>query len=100
MSQSSHSPTDEILLDAYDLERIDSTERWEQEQLYEFEGFVVLEHLELLADETEQKENIDAKERLEQAREEEQNKQQLLQLEHSDLIDFLLLQTNQPLSDK
>ena len=67
--------------------------------LYEFEGFVVLEHLELLADETEQRQNIDAAEPLEQAKEGEQREQQLLQLEHYDLIDFLLLQTNQPLSD-
>ena len=60
---------------------------------------MVLEHLELLANETKQRENIEAEARLEQAREDEQNQQQLLHLEQCDLIDFLLLQTNQPLSD-
>jgi hypothetical protein len=44
MSQSSHSPTGEIQLDAYDLEKIDPRDTWAEEQLYEFEGFVVLEH--------------------------------------------------------
>jgi hypothetical protein len=91
------SPTDEALLDAYDLEKIDPRCTWEQEQLYAFEGLVVLEHLQLLSDETEQQENIDAEERLEQAKEEERREQQLLQLEQGYQIDFLLLQMNQPL---
>ena len=39
------SPRDEILLEVYKLERIYPRERWEQEQLYEIEGFVVLEQL-------------------------------------------------------
>jgi hypothetical protein len=97
-NRSSQSPTDEILLDAYDLERTDPRERWEQEQLYEFEGFVVLEHLQRLADDTEQRENVDAEEQLEQAREEERSEQQLLQLEQNDHVDFFLHQINQPLS--
>jgi hypothetical protein len=32
-------------------ERIDPRDTWEQETLYEFEGFVVLDHLHLLIDE-------------------------------------------------
>ena len=98
MSQSSHSPTDETLLDTYDLERKDRRETWEQEQLYEFEGFVVLEHLQLSADGIEQRENIDVEERLEDAREAEQSEKQLLQFELCDQIDFLLFQMNQQLS--
>jgi hypothetical protein len=35
------------LLAEYDLEKINSKERWEQEQLNELEGFVVLEQLAL-----------------------------------------------------
>ena len=77
------SPTDEALLYAFDSKRIGSRETWEREALYEFEGFVVCAHLQLLRDEVEQQENIDAEERLEQAKEEERNEQQLLQLEHS-----------------
>ena len=91
------SPSDEALLDAYDLEKIDPRDTLDQAQLYEFEGFVVLEHLQLLSDEMEQQENINAEEQLEQAKEEEQSEQQLLQLEQCDQIDFLLLQMNQPL---
>jgi hypothetical protein len=45
------SSTNEALLDAYGLQRKDPRDRWEQEQLHEFGGFVVLEHLELLSDE-------------------------------------------------
>ena len=59
---------------------------------------MILEHLQLLRDEIEQQDNIDTAERLEQAKEEERNEQELLQFEHSDHIDFLLLQTNQLLS--
>ena len=53
--ESIDSPTEEMLLDAYmyNSETIDPRDRWEQEQLYEFEGFVVLEHLQLLCDQTE-----------------------------------------------
>ena len=52
--ESIDSPTDEILPDAYNLETIDPRDRWEQEQLYEFEGSVILEHLQLLRDQIEQ----------------------------------------------
>ena len=98
ISQAEHSPTDEALLDAYNLERIDLSNTWEQKQLYEFEGFVVLENPQLLSDEIEQQANIDAEERLKQTREHEQSEQQLLQFELCDHIDHLLLQMNQPLS--
>ena len=89
-----------MLLDAYmyNLETIDPRDRWEQGQLYEFQGFVVLEHLQLLSDETEQQENIDAEERFTQANQEERSDHDLLQMEQSEHIDFLLLQLNQPLS--
>ena len=60
MSESNRSLTDEIVLDAYDLERIDPRDTREQEPLYEFEGFVVLEHLQLFSDELEHQENINA----------------------------------------
>ena len=88
----------EILLKAYNLERIDPRERWEQEQLYEIEGFAVLKHLQLMHDQTEQEEKIDGEERLGQQRQQERSEQELLQLEQCDQIDFLLLQLNQPLS--
>jgi hypothetical protein len=77
------SSTDEALLHTYDMGRIDPRDTWEQEPLYEFEGFVVLEHLQLLIDKIEQQENIDAEELLEQAKEEERNERELLQLEYS-----------------
>ncbi|CAF0901538.1 unnamed protein product [Didymodactylos carnosus] len=97
--ESIDSPTDDMLLDSYmyNLETIDPRNRWEQEQLYEFEGFVVLEHLQFLSDQTEQQENINAEERFAQTKLEEQNDQELLQLEQNERIDFLLLQMNQPL---
>ena len=91
-------PNDDALLDEYYLESIDARHTWEQEQLHEYEGFVVLEQLQLLNNEKEQQENIAAEERLQQTREEERNGQDLLQLEHCDNIGFLLLQMNQPLS--
>ena len=73
------SPTDDAMLDEYNLERLDPRDVWEQEQLSEFEGFVVLEHIQLLRDEIEQQQNIDAQERLAQTRHEERSEQQLLQ---------------------
>ena len=89
-----------MLSDAYmyNLETIDPRDRWEQAQLYEFEGFVVLEHLQLVSDQIEQQENIDAEEQFAQDKEEERSDLDLLQLEQSEQIDFLLLQLNQPLS--
>ena len=77
---SADSAIEEILLDAYQSEIIDRRDRWQQEQLDDFEGFVVLEKLQLLNDQTEQQENIDAEERFAQAKEEERNDQELLQL--------------------
>ena len=92
------SPTDSALLDEYDMERVDPRDTWEQKQLSEFEGFVVLEHLQLLRDEIEQQQNIDDEEALEQTRERTRSEQQLLQFELCDQIDHLLLQMHQPLS--
>ena len=92
------SPTDDALLDEYNLDRLDPRDTWEQEQLSAFEGFVILEHLQLLRDEIEQQQNIDAEERLEQTREKKRNTQQLLHFELCDHIDHLLLQLYQPLS--
>ena len=89
--------SDEDLLEAYESERIDPKDTWEQERLYEFEGFVVLEHLQLLEDEIEQQDIIDAEERLQEAKQYEQDELGLLHLQQSDQIDFLLLQLNQPL---
>ena len=92
------SSTDDAMLDAYNLERLDPRDIWEQEQLSEFEGFVILEHLQLLRDEIEQQQNIDAQEGLEQTRQRERSEQQLLPFELCDQIDHLLLQMNQPQS--
>ena len=50
---------------------MDTRDTWEQERLYEFEGFVVLEHLQLLSDQIEQQQNIDTEEVLEQTRQQE-----------------------------
>ena len=91
------SSADEALLDAYELESIDPRDIWEQQRLYEFEGFVVLEHLQQLYDELEQQQAIAAEERLQEARKEHQHELELLRLEHDDQIDFLLLQMYQPL---
>lgn len=98
MTQLIHSPIGKILLDAFDLQRIDPRDTWEHEQLYEFKGFAVLEQLKNLSDHSEHRENDDIQERLQQAKEQERGKQQLLQLEQCDPIDFLLLQMNQTLS--
>jgi hypothetical protein len=68
MDQPMDSSGDEMLLEAYNLERIDPRDRLEQEQLYELEGFAVLEHLQLMHDQIEQQEKIDAEELLEQER--------------------------------
>ena len=62
------SSPDESLLDAYESERIHPRDTWEQDRLHEFEGFVVLEHLQQLDDELERQEEIAAEERLQEAR--------------------------------
>ena len=93
-----HSPTGDVLLDEYNMDRLDPRDTWEQEQLSEFEGFVVLEHLQLLRDESEQQQNIDAEKGLEQTRQQERSEQQLPQFELCDQIDHLLPQMYHPLS--
>ena len=67
------SPTAETLLYEYNLEAVDPRGPWDQEQLYGFESLVALEHLQLLSDEIEQHDNIDAVGRLKQAKEKERN---------------------------
>ncbi|CAF1459906.1 unnamed protein product [Adineta steineri] len=51
-------PMDELykwpLLEAYEWEKMDPNERWEQEQINELEGFAALEQLILIQDELEQ----------------------------------------------
>ena len=84
----------ESRLEAYALEKIDSKERWEQEQINELEGFVVLEPLALMQDEIEQLKQIDTIQTMEeeilQERQQERNNEELIQLEQWEHIAFLL----------
>jgi hypothetical protein len=60
------------LLEAYDWEKMDPKIRWDQEQLNELEGLVVLEQLALVQHENEQLHQIELVQKLQ---EEEQQQQ-------------------------
>ena len=51
MDPISSQDTKERLLEIYDSEKKHANDRWEQEQLEQFEGFVILEQLTLINDE-------------------------------------------------
>jgi len=60
------------LLEAYDWETMDPKHRWEQEQLNDFEGFVVLEQLSLIHNELEQIHQVKTIQHLEEQVEQQQ----------------------------
>lgn len=66
---------------------MDPKERWEQEQINELEGFVVLEQIELMQDELEQLEQIDYIQRLKEEDEQIQLEQQ--EHERSDVLQYI-----------
>ena len=80
------------LLEAYDLETMDPKERWEQEQIYELEGFAVLEQLAQIQDETEQQNSIDAGEQFIEEERQRRNNEELIQHEQWEQVEFLLQQ--------
>jgi len=84
------------LLAEYDLEKINSKERWEQEQLNELEGFVVLEQLALVHDEIEQMHQIDTVQKIKEEQEESYHKEQI-QLEQWEKEQSTQLQGSQVL---
>ena len=51
MDPISSQDTKERILEIYDSEKKHANDRWEQEQLEQFEGFVILEQLTLINDE-------------------------------------------------
>ena len=51
-------------LEAYNLEKMDPKERWKQEQLNEFEGFIAFEQLLFTQDEIEQEISVKALEEM------------------------------------
>lgn len=69
-------------LEAYDAEKIDPKERWEQEQISSLEGFVVLEHLAQLQEEQQQLQQIDS---VQDILEEEEEHRNLVQLTKKEL---------------
>ncbi len=83
------------LLEEYVWEKMDPKTRWEQEQLYEFEGFVVLEHLALIQDENEQLHQIELLQKLQENEQQERNYDELVQLQQWEHITFLVQQLNQ-----
>jgi hypothetical protein len=80
------------LLEAYDLETMDPKERWEQEQVYELEGFAVLEQLAQIHDETEQQNRIDAEQQFIKEEKQRRNNEELIQHEQWEQVEFLLQQ--------
>ena len=80
------------LLEAYDLETMDPKERWEQEQIYELEGFAVLEQLAQIQDETEQQNSIDAGQQFIEEERQRRNNEELIQHEQWEQVEFLLQQ--------
>ena len=68
-------------LEAYNLEKMDPKERWEQGQLNEFEGFAALEQLFFTQDVIEQEISIKALEEIFEEEREEISQEQLLQIQ-------------------
>jgi hypothetical protein len=71
----------EPLLEAYDLVKMYLKDQWEQEQLNELEGFVVLEQLMLIQGDIEQLNQTDAVEKLKEEKQQQRNHEELIQLE-------------------
>ncbi|CAF2932308.1 unnamed protein product [Rotaria sp. Silwood2] len=71
----------EDLLEAYDTEKMDPTNRWKQKQLDELQGFVVLEQLALIQEENEQLPQIDTVQQLQEEKEQKRNTEQVIRQE-------------------
>jgi hypothetical protein len=69
------------LLEAYDWEKMDPKDRWEQEHLNELENILVQEQSTLIQDEIEQLQQIQAVKKLHEAEEQQRNHEQLIQLQ-------------------
>jgi hypothetical protein len=69
------------LLEAYDWEKMDPKDRWEQEHLIELENILVQEQSSLIQDELEQLQQIEAVQNLPEEEEQQQNDEQLIQLQ-------------------
>jgi hypothetical protein len=69
--------------------------RWEQEQLTELEGCVVLEQLVLIQNEIEQLHQIEFVQKFQEEEQEQRNYDELVQLQQWEHISFLVQQLNQ-----
>ncbi len=85
----------EPLLHEYDWEKMNPKERWEQDQLKELEGFIVLEQLQLIQDEIEQLHQIDAVQKLTEEAQQHRNNDELIESMQWEHIAFSIQQLNQ-----
>ncbi len=83
------------LLEAYDREKTHPKIRWEQEQINDLEGFVVLEQLALVQDENEQLHQIELLQQSQEKEQQKRNHDELEQLQQWEHIAFLVQQLNQ-----
>ena len=88
-------PFTEALLEAYDWDKLDPKERWEQEQMNEFEGFAALEQLLLMQDQLEQQNQIDAVVQIQREEQDDTNQVQLVQTELWEQAAFIVQQQNE-----
>lgn len=92
-------PMDEIynepLLDAYNLEKTDPKDRWEQEELNELEKFLAQEQSAISQDQIEQLSQIEAFEKLQEEERQQRNYEELIQTEQWEHVAFLLQQLNE-----
>ena len=86
---------DDELLKEYVSEKTDPRERWEQEQLGEFEGFAALEQLLLMQDEIEQDQQIKTTKKMLEEEQEEVNQEQYIQLQLWEHAAFVVQELNQ-----
>jgi hypothetical protein len=83
------------LLEAYDWQTMNPMERWQQEQLIELEEYPVPQQLELIQEEIEQLNQIEAAQQLQEDEQTERNYHELIQLEQWEQVAFLLQQLNE-----
>ena len=88
--------TQDVLLEAYDWEKMDDQYKWEQEQVQEFELFAASEQQRLIQDETDQAYQIDTTANIQAEEQNDNNLQQLKQKELLEEIHFLNLQLQEP----
>jgi hypothetical protein len=83
------------VLESYDWEKLDPKARWEQEEINELEGFVVLEQISLIQDQIEQSQQLRLLEYFEDEEQQQSNYNELIQVQQWEAIAFLLQQSNQ-----